>query len=415
MKLRKQVLENGLEIVAECDPTAHSTAVGFFVNAGSRDEVAALGGVSHFLEHMAFKGTATRSAEDVNREFDEMGAHYNAFTSEEQTAYYASVLPEYQTAAVGLLADILRPSLREEDFDLEKQVIVEEIHMYEDQPPYGGDDRCKELYFGSHPLAQSVLGTVDTVTGLSAEQMREYHTQRYAPDNILLAAAGRVDFEQLRDQVTKITGSWKRIGKSRTHARAEGQETYEFLEQPQSTQQYVIQLTPGPSAEDPDRIPAKILSLILGDDTGSRIYWAMLDTGLAEQVAFSHHDYQCSGVYSTFMSCRPEATRDNLRRLQEIFREAGAEGITEEELELAKSKVESRLVLAHERPTHRMFNLATNWSQRREYQTVAEEMAEVQRVTMNEIHDVLEKYPLLRQTTVIVGPESPEDLADNAK
>src|SRR6185437_9108730 len=107
-------------------------ALGFFVKTGSRDETDAVAGVSHFLEHMVFKGTPQRTADDVNRDFDEMGAHYNAFTSEEKTVYYAAVLPEYQTPAVELLADILRPSLREEDFNTEKQVIIEEIKMYED-------------------------------------------------------------------------------------------------------------------------------------------------------------------------------------------------------------------------------------------------------------------------------------------
>ena len=118
-----------------------------------------MAGVSHFLEHMGFKGTPRRSADDVNREFDEIGAHYNAFTSEESTVYYASVLPEYQEASVDLLADIMRPSLRQDDFDMEKNVILEEIQMYLDQPPFGMDDRLKELHFGEHPLARSVLGT----------------------------------------------------------------------------------------------------------------------------------------------------------------------------------------------------------------------------------------------------------------
>ncbi|MEX0678298.1 MAG: pitrilysin family protein, partial [Pirellulales bacterium] len=143
MEFLEQRLANGLRIVAECNPEAHSTALGFFVETGARDENDAIAGVSHFLEHMMFKGTPTRTAQDVNREFDEIGAHYNAFTSEEHTVYYAAVLPEYQTAAVELLCDIIRPSLREEDFDTEKQVIIEEIRMYEDQPPFGADDKCR--------------------------------------------------------------------------------------------------------------------------------------------------------------------------------------------------------------------------------------------------------------------------------
>ena len=147
-------------------------------------------GVSHFLEHMAFKGTPSRSADDVNREFDEMGAHYNAFTNEENTGFYAAVLPEHQGRAVDLLADILRPSLREDDFNLEKQVILEEIQMYEDEPPFGADDKCRALYFGSHPLGRSVIGTAKSVGDLTVEAMRDYFHRRYSPGNIVLAGAG---------------------------------------------------------------------------------------------------------------------------------------------------------------------------------------------------------------------------------
>ena len=159
MEFRSHTLPNGLEILAEVNDDAHSESVGFFVRTGSRDETDDVAGVSHFLEHMCFKGTPRRSADDVNREFDEIGAHYNAFTSEECTVYYASVLPEYQEASIDILADIMRPSLRQDDFDMEKKVILEEIQMYLDQPPFGMDDRIKELHLGEHPLAKSVLGT----------------------------------------------------------------------------------------------------------------------------------------------------------------------------------------------------------------------------------------------------------------
>ena len=174
VKFLTHVLENGLEIVAECNAEAHSTALGFFVKTGARDETAAVAGVSHFLEHMMFKGTPSRTADQVNREFDEMGAHYNACTSEENTVYYAAVLPEHQDRAVALLGDILRPSLRQEDFDTEKQVILEEIRMYEDQPPFGADDKCRAAFFGSHPLGHSVLGTAASVGALSVADMRAY-------------------------------------------------------------------------------------------------------------------------------------------------------------------------------------------------------------------------------------------------
>ncbi|MCA9226592.1 MAG: insulinase family protein, partial [Planctomycetales bacterium] len=133
MEFRKHTLKNGLQVIAECNPRAFCTSLGFFVNTGSRDEVDANWGVSHFLEHMTFKGTPRRSAEDVNRELDEIGSSSNAYTSQEQTVYYATVLEEYQDRAVDLLCDMMRPALRSDDFEMEKQVILEEIAKYEDE------------------------------------------------------------------------------------------------------------------------------------------------------------------------------------------------------------------------------------------------------------------------------------------
>ena len=250
----------------------YSTALGFFVNTGARDENDAVAGVSHFLEHMAFKGTPSRSADDVNREFDEMGAHYNAFTNEENTVFYAAVLPEHQDQAVDLLADILRPSLREDDFNTEKQVILEEIQMYEDQPPFGADDKCRALHYGAHPLGRSVLGTAESVGGLSAEAMLDYFRRRYSPGNIVLAGAGRIDFDALVDLAERRCGDWTPAATGRTVEPAAARDGFQVLHKETATQQYVLQLAAGPAAEDADRYAAKLLATVLGDDSGSRLY-----------------------------------------------------------------------------------------------------------------------------------------------
>src|SRR5438034_11239848 len=159
MQYHTTTLPNRLTLVGETNPAARSVALGFFVRTGSRDETAPVSGVTHFLEHMVFKGTPRRSALEVNRDFDRIGAHYNAFTSEENTVFHAAVLPEYLPQAVDILADILRPSLRGDDFDMEKNVIIEEIGMYEDQPVWSAYDHAKRSYFAEHKLGNSILGT----------------------------------------------------------------------------------------------------------------------------------------------------------------------------------------------------------------------------------------------------------------
>jgi len=189
-------LDNGLTIIAEVDPDAHTSAAGFFVKTGARDEASEVMGVSHFLEHMMFKGTLKRSADDVNREFDEIGASFNAYTSHEMTVFYASVLPERLDTAVDILSDIMRPALREEDFSTEKNVILEEIAMYKDSPFWVLYEQVMQEHYEPHPLAHRVLGTGDTVTNLQRDQMKTYFDHRYSADNTAVALAGNLDFAQ---------------------------------------------------------------------------------------------------------------------------------------------------------------------------------------------------------------------------
>src|SRR5438876_11362021 len=190
-------LANGLDVIAEINPDAHSAAFGLFVKTGARDESSDLNGVSHFLEHMMFKGSEKYTWEDVNRIFDEIGARYNAFTSQEMTAYYANVLPEFTEQAVEHLAHLLRPSIRVEDFTTEKKVILEEIAMYLDDPGHRLYERLMEAHFGNHPLSMSVLGSSESITKLEQPQMKEYFQRRYGPGNMVLVATGRLEFDDV--------------------------------------------------------------------------------------------------------------------------------------------------------------------------------------------------------------------------
>jgi predicted Zn-dependent peptidase len=404
LEFRSHRLENGLEIVAETNDEAHSMSVAFLVRAGSRDEADEVAGVSHFLEHMCFKGTPRRSADDVNREFDEIGAHYNAFTSEECTAYYASVLPEYQGQSVDLLADILRPSLRPDDFDMEKKVILEEIQMYLDQPPFGMDDRIKLLHLGGHPIAHSVLGTSASITALTPQQMRDYFDSRYSADNVFVAAAGKVDFDALVDQVAACCGGWGSAEPARELPRPVSQPRFEVMHRPTAAQEYVLELADAPAAEDEDRFAAKLLATIIGDDSGSRMYWELVDPGLAESASLGHYEYLGVGMFYTWLACEPNLVQENLSRLHNIFRQVESNGVSEDELRQAKNKVKARVVLSSERPQSRLFNVGGNWLQRREYRTVADDLQSLDDVTLEDLRAVVSKYPLSRYTTITVGP-----------
>ena len=404
MNFCNHTLKNGLHLVAECNDEAHSTALGFFVEAGARDETDAVAGVSHFLEHMAFKGTPTRSADDVNRRFDELGAHYNAGTSEENTVYYAAVLPEHHDAAVELLADIMRPSLREDDFDTEKQVIVEEIRMYDDQPPFGADEKARAAYFGPHPLGRSVRGTVKSISDLPGDAMREYFRCRYSPGNITLIACGKVDFDALVARAEQSCGHWEPFDCRRTAEPTTLQAGFQAIRKEIATQQYALSLSEAPAAVDPDRYAAKLLAVVLGDDTGSRLYWELVDTGLAEHVSLGHSEYADAGIMMTYLSCEPDAAAANLQTILDVYRRAESDGVTAAELKQAKSKLSSRIVLSGERPRGRLFAVGSDWVYRRRHCSIEDDLAAVAGITAEEVSAVLAKYPLSRSTTLTIGP-----------
>ncbi len=404
MEFRQHTLDNGLEIVAECTPRAYSMALGIFVQAGSRDETEENNGVSHFLEHMAFKGTAQRTAADVNRELDEIGSMSNAYTTEEQTVYFANFLPEYQDQATALLSDMMRPVLRQEDFDVEKQVILEEIAKYDDQPPYGAHDKCMTAHFQSHPLARIVLGTVASVGGLTRQQMLDYFHQRYRPGNLVVAATGHVDFDRLVRQVERQCGDWQPGPAPRETPPAAAHHSLDLVYKPAATQQYVVQLAAAPDLNDDRRYAARVLATVLGDDSGSRMFWELIDTGRADCAAMGAYEFQGTGLFMTYLSCLPEDAAENLKHLDRIFQHAHRDGVTQDELDRAKSKIVSHLVLQSERPGNRLFAVGNNWMQRREYRTLRQTLDRYRAVTCDDLRAILADYRLDVHTTVAIGP-----------
>lgn len=404
MDFHHATLDNGLEVIAETDPHALSAAVGFFVRSGSRDESPELAGVSHFLEHMAFKGNDRRSAEDVNRQFDEIGAKYNAFTSEEHTVYHAAVLPEYLPAALELVADLLRPGLAEEDFDLERKVILEEIGMYADMPMWLAYERAMRVHFAGHPLGNTVLGTEASIEELTPESMRAYYGRRYVPANVFVAATGRLEFERFLDDVKERCGPWttKPVEPRADPPFQPGPS--ELLLRDQFVQQCFYLLGPGPASQSALRFPAEVLSVIIGDDTGSRFHWDLVEPGKVESAEFGYHEYEGTGLFLASVGCEPQMADENLAIVQELLDSVTREGVSQAEVEQARNKLGSRLVLAAERPQNRLFSLGYNWSYRREYRSVADDLAELESVTPAKIREVLDRYPLRGLTTIALGP-----------
>jgi predicted Zn-dependent peptidase len=405
MPFHTHKLANGLQLIGESSPQARSVAVGFFVRTGSRDEMPEVCGVSHFLEHMAFKGSDQRSAAEVNRYLDRIGADSNAYTSEENTVYHAAVLPEYLGDVVDVLADLLRPSLRQDDFDTEKQVIINEIGRYEDMPHWAAYDRAHRLYFSPHKLGNSILGTPASITALTRDQMEAYHRRRYVAPNITVCVGGKFDWPHFIELVEKHCGDWPsppapRGDMGETHGSGESV----VVTRDKVAQEYVFLMSPGPMASSPLRHASDLLSMAIGDDSGSRLYWELVDTGLAESASCSYREYEDTGVFYTSYSCTAEQTAPNRDIILGVLEDVQREGITQQELEQARNKILSRVVRGNERPKGRMFSLGTAWIYYGSYRSVDDELRDYEAVTLDDIRTVLDRYPLTQLTTLALGP-----------
>ncbi|MDO5553798.1 MAG: pitrilysin family protein [Planctomycetia bacterium] len=404
MKFKHKQLDNGLEIIAEINANAYSAAIGFFVRTGSRDETPELAGCSHFLEHLVFKGTATRTAVAVNRELDDMGGRANAFTGEEVTAYYIILLPELLEHGIELLADLMRPALRQEDFEMERKVVLEEIQMYDDQPPYGIDEKSRELFFAGHPVGKSVLGTAESISAVTVDQIRDYHQRQYSPGNIVVTACGNVDFELLVHTLARVCGTWKACDVEHKLTNPQVQCGQQVIVRPTSNQEYICRVSLAPSRQDDDRYAAAVLANMLGDDVGSRLFWELVDNGRADSASLSYANYADTGSMVTWLCGAPEDTQENLGIIDRIVRDVSTNGFREEEFLRARNKILSAIVLAGETPRGRLFGVGAEWLHLRRYYTIADDVQIVNSLSLDQIHAVLAKYPLTESLTMAVGP-----------
>ncbi len=386
-------LENGLVIIGERDTNAHTTAGGFWVSTGARDERSELMGISHFLEHMMFKGTDKRTAEDVNRDFDSLGAVNNAYTSSEMTAYWAHVLPEKMDDTMEILADILRPSLREEDFSSEKQVILEEIAMYDDQPFWVLYEHAMERFYGSHPLAHRVLGTKKTVGEMTRDQLADYFSNRYASDNTIFAIAGAFDFDEVVDRISRECSNWVPTKPVRERRPRETVSNESDLTIPDLGQAYLVMLSEAPGVESDDRYAASLLSHTLGGDETSHLYWSLIETGLAEEAQCSYDPRDHAGEFATYAVCSHDALSEVEARIRKEI-SGFSDKLVQDDLDRARARTATAAVISAERPMGRVNRMASAWLRRGSYVPIEEEMRRIDAVTIEDLRACAEKYPL---------------------
>ena len=404
MEFKQAKLDNGLTIIAEVNHDAASMAAGFFARTGSRDETPEVAGVSHFLEHMIFKGTARRSALDVNLDFDEMGATYNAFTSEENTVFYGAVLSEFQTRLMDLLGDILRPALRQEDFDLEKGVIIEEIAMYDDRPSYRIYDKLMSTHFLGHPLGNSVLGTRQSIQALTRDQMQAYFDRRYSPGNVTVVGVGNLDFDRFVETVSQLCSHWKPCDAPRSILPSKGNLSRHIMTDKKVTRQHLGLMSVAPNNQNLERFPAMLVSTIMGDSTGSRLFYSLIETALADEASMGYDPLDGAGAFITFVSTDPENAAKALRIVQDEFKAFMDKGPTEKEMQAAKNKIASSATLKGEVPMGRLTAVGFDWVYRKEYIPLARQIESLFAVTPQQVLDVARRYDISAATIVGLGP-----------
>lgn len=406
-------LSNGLQIVGQPMPDFESVAVSYHVRTGSRDEKdLSIAGVSHFLEHMVFKGTRDLDWQQITLEFNKIGAELNAFTSHESTVYYARVLGEYLDRAVDLLSDMMYPRLAESDFETEKEVIVNEIARSEDQPYNLAYRRLMQTYFGSNPLGHDVLGSRESIRGMRVEQMRDYWQRRYAANNLVLAVAGNFDWNHIVELAEQHCNNWRTGDATRDISHYEPERSANNIMVDKKLKQQILLLAmPSLDVKDPDYYAGILGGSILGDSDGSRLYWNIYQKGLAESASAGLWAMEGSGLMLMEANSTPEEAPRVLKLLRAELDSLLNDGVFEDELQRAKDKWISGMVLSSESTFSRMRSLANDWVTEGRLVSVEEEIARVEKISTEDVMRALRRFPMRdKQVLTALGPLSEEEL-----
>jgi predicted Zn-dependent peptidase len=358
--VRLTELEGGLRVATETVPGVRSVALGMWVRTGSRDESPAQAGVSHFLEHLLFKGTERHSAIEISELFDGMGAATNAATSKETTHLHARLLDEHTTEAFDLMAEmLLAPSLPPDEIDSEREVVLEEIAMYEDEPSDRVHDVLAEAIHGGHPLGRRVLGRAEVIASIPVPEIAGYHDARYTASNIVVAAAGHLD----HDRIVQLTRERLHPAVTSGAAGANGapaSPSSRLLFYPKDTEQYHICFGgPGIARADERRYALGVLDAVFGGSVSSRLFREVREKrGLAYAVGSYTEQFVDTGAVAMYVGTRADKVAEACEVIGRELARLYAEGITDEELARAKEHVKGRMVLSLEATAARMSRIA---------------------------------------------------------
>jgi predicted Zn-dependent peptidase len=411
----REVLHNGLRLLTEQIPHVRSVSIGVWLTRGSRHEPADLGGIAHFVEHMLFKGTTSRSAESIAQDIDSIGGQLDAFTAKEYASYYIKVLDENLPLAVDILSDIvLNPALTDDDVQREKKVVLEEIKMVEDTP----DDLVHELFtqrfWEGHPLGRPILGSPETVDALDQASLRAYFDQAYTSDNIIVSAAGNLQHDRVRDLVQRAFAGIRRSGPMAPDEPPVVVPRI-TIRNKDLEQSHLCLGTSGFPQNHADRYTSYVMNTLVGGSMSSRLFQNVREKrGLAYAVFSGLSAYRDAGTFTVYAGCAKEAIGEVIDLVVEELRTVKQVTATEAELRRAKDHLKGSLMLSLENTASRMSHLARQEIYFDRQCTLDETLEGIEAVTLEGIQDVARHlFSNGALAVTVLGPLDGWHLADD--
>jgi predicted Zn-dependent peptidase len=412
-QVRRTVLPGGLRVVTEAMPAVRSASIGVWVGIGSRDESPALSGASHFLEHLLFKGTPTRSALDISVALDEVGGEFNAFTAKEYTCFHARVLDEDLPLAVDVLGDMVTSSaITAEDVEAEREVILDEIAMHDDDPDDVVGNVFAQKAWGGSPLGRPIAGSVESIKALTRAQIRGYYRRRYTAANMVVAVAGNVDHASVVRQVRKafsragfLADAGGQPARVRRGDRARRTSTGDVVVNRPFEQVNLVLGVNGLVRTDERRYALGVLNAALGGGTSSRLFQEVRERrGLAYSVYSYATHYADAGTFAVAVGCLPAKVGEVLGVVRGELDRLARDGIDREELRRGQGQLRGGLVLSLEDSGSRMSRIAKSELLYDELPSIDEVLHRVTDVTLDDVNSLARDLFAQRQTLAVVGP-----------
>jgi predicted Zn-dependent peptidase len=411
--MARTVLPSGLRIVTEEERSVRSAAFGIWVNVGSRDESLSTAGASHFLEHLLFKGTKTRTSLEISSSIEAVGGETNAFTSKEYTCFYARVIDKDLPLAVNVISDLITSSVvKAEDVDAERKVVLEEIAMRDDDPSDLIHDLFLEKYYGDTPLGRPILGTVESINEMSRSTVFNYYRKRYRPQDLVVAVAGNVKHKEVVRLVEDALGKDNFLDQPKADyeirssgpVKVPGRGQVTLLDR-KTEQAHIVYGVEGVARNDKRRFALSVLATALGGGMSSRLFQEIREKrGLAYSTYAYSQQFAGSGVLSFYVGCKPDRAIEATKIIQDILHDVAEKGLTQEEILRAKGAVSGSLVLSQEDTGSRMTRIGKSELVYGEIMSFDQILQEIADVTPDQIKEIARQSLPTSPTLAVVGP-----------